>query len=129
MLREVEIQHLTIPCNFKGVTPSFNSSLFVIQAFALVLPNTAFPPSPNIPYSSKDLQKSTIDLELPFRLQLSQREKKYFCEVGYVPNPSKIKSPFSYIPYKYLLLPSWNVTGKLFDDYCIHIFDPGGIHL
>jgi len=52
-----------------------------------------------------------------------------FCEVGYVPNPSKIKRPFSYIPYKYLLLPSWKVTEKLFDDYCIHIFDPGGIHL
>jgi len=65
MLREVEIQHLTISCiDFKGVTPSFNSSLFVIQAFALVLPNTAFPLSTNIPYSSKDLQKSTFNLDI-----------------------------------------------------------------
>ena len=68
MLREVETQHPTISCiDFKGVTPSFNSPLFVIKAFALVLPNTVFSPSPIIPYSSKDLQKSTFDLELSFR--------------------------------------------------------------
>jgi len=77
MLREVEIQH-SIPCiNFQGLIPSFNSSLFVINAFVLTFPKIVFPPSPIIPYSSKDLRKSTFDLELPFRLQLSQRENQY----------------------------------------------------
>ena len=49
--------------------------------------------------------------------------------MGYVPNPSKIKSPSSYNPYKYILLPFQKVTEKLFDDYCIHNFDLGGIQL
>jgi len=75
MFKEVEIKHPTTPCiDFKGVIPSFNSPLFVINAFVLVLPKTFFPPSPIISYSSIDLQKSTFDLELPFRSQLSQRE-------------------------------------------------------
>jgi len=77
----------------------------------------------------KKIPKILFDLDLPFRYQLSQSDKHYFCEVGYAPNPSKIKRPSSYIPYRYLLIPSWKVTEKLFDDYCIHIFDPGGIHL
>jgi len=130
MLREVEIQHPTTPCkDLKGVIAPFNSSLFVINTFVLVLPKIASPPSSYILNTSKEFPKIFFDLELPFRYQLSQSDKQYFCEVGYVPNPSKIKRPSSYIPYKYLLLPSWKVTEKLFDDYCIHIFDPRGIHL
>jgi len=79
MLSEVEIQHF-IPCiDFKGVIPSFNSSLFVINAFVLTLPKISFPPSLIISYSLKELQKSTFDLELPFRSQLSQRDNQYFC--------------------------------------------------
>ena len=61
--------------------------------------------------------------------QLSQSDNQYFCKVGYVPHPFKLKSPSSYIPYKYLLLPFWKVTEIFFDDYCIHIFYPRGIQL
>jgi len=69
MLREVEIQHPRAPC-LKGVISSLNSSLFVINASGLTLRKIVFSPSPINPYS-KYLQKSTFDLELPFRLQLS----------------------------------------------------------
>ena len=103
MLREVEIQHLTTPCiDLKGVIPSFNSSLFVVKTFVLILPKIVFPPSSVILNTSKEFPKIFFDLELPFRYQLSQSDKQYFCEVGYVPNPSKIKRPSSYNPYKYI---------------------------
>jgi len=130
MLREVEIQHPTTPCiNFKGIIPSINSSLFVINTFVLVLSKIIFPPSSFILNTSTEFPKIIFDFELPFRYQLSQSDNQYFCKVGYVPNPFKLKSPSSYIPYKYLLLPFWKVTEKWFDDYCIHIFYPGGIQL
>ena len=128
MLKEVEIQHHTTTCiDFKGLIPSFNSSLVVINAFVLVLPKNVFPPLSFILNTSKEFPKIMFDFELPFRYQLSLSDKQYFCEVGYIPNPSKIKSPSSYIPYKYVLLPFRKVIEKLFD-YCgIHIFDPRGI--
>jgi len=66
MLREVEIQHFIPRIDFKGVIPSFNSSLFVINAFVLTLPKIAFPPSPIISYSLVDFSKQTFDLELTF---------------------------------------------------------------
>jgi len=100
----------------KGVILFFNSSLVVINAFVLVLPKIVFPPLSFILHTSKEFPKIIFD-------------KQYFCEVGYVPNPSKIKSPSSYIPYKYLLLPFRKVIEKLFDDYWIHIFDLRGIQL
>jgi len=78
MLREVEIQHPTISCINKGVIQFLNSPSFVINSFILVLPKIIFPPSPIIPYSSKDLQKLTFDLELPYRLPLSQSKKSIF---------------------------------------------------
>jgi len=128
MLREVEIQHPTILCiDFKGVIPSINSSLFVINTFVLVLPKIVFPPSSFILNPSTEFPKIFFELELPFRYQLSQSDKQYFCEVGYVPNPSKIKIPSSYNSYKYIMLSFRKVTEKLFDDYYIHIFDPSGI--
>jgi len=102
-----------------------NSFLFVVNNFVLVLPKIFFPPSSFILNTSKEFPKIFFDLELPFRLC----DKPYFYEVGYVPNPSKIKRPSSYSPYKYILLPFRKVTEKLFDDYCIHIFDPRGIKL
>jgi len=37
---------------------------------------------------------------------------------------SKLKAHL-HISHKYLLLPFKKVTEKLFDDYCIYIFDPG----
>ena len=126
MLREVEIQHPTTPCiDFKGVISSFNSSLFVINVF----PKIAFPPSPIISYSSKELQKSIFDLELPFRSQLSQRENQYFCEMGLIENVFKHKSPSSCIFTKYTLYGIQNFNEILFDEYCRYIFDPGGIQL
>jgi len=57
MLREVEIQHPTVSCINKGVIQFLNSLSFVINSFVSVLPKIVFPPSPIIPYSSKDLQK------------------------------------------------------------------------
>jgi len=104
MLREVEIQHPTLSCiNNKGVIQFLNSPSFVTNSFVLVLPKIIFPPSPIITYSSKDLQKSTFDLELPCRLQLSQREIQYFCGMGLIENVSKYKSPFSFVLRKYTL--------------------------
>jgi len=67
MLREVEIQHPTIPCiDFKGVIPSINSSLFVFNTFVLVLLKIVFPPSSFILNPSKEFPKSISSLELPF---------------------------------------------------------------
>jgi len=130
MLREVEIQHPTAPSiDFNGVIPSFNSFLFVTNAFVLVLPKTTFPPSLIISYSSKDLQNLTFDLELSFRSQLSQRENPYFCEMGLIENVSKHKSLSSCIFRKYTLHGIQNFNEILFDDYCICICDPGGIQL
>ena len=130
MLREAEIHHPITPCiDLKGVIPSFNSSLFVVNAFVLVLPKIVFPLLSFILNTSNEFPKIIFDLDLPFRYRLSQSDNQYFCEVGYEPNPSKIKSPSSYNHYKYILILSRKVTEKLFDDYCIHIFDPGGIHL
>ena len=103
MLREVEIQHPTVSCIKKGVIQFLNSSSFVINSFVLVLPKIVFPPSPIIPYSSKDLQKLTFDLELPFKLQLSQSENHYFCEMGFIENVFKQKIPSSCIFTKYTL--------------------------
>jgi len=74
------------------------------------LPKIVFPPSSFILNTSKEFPKIFFDLELPFRYQLSQSDKQYFCEVGYVPNPSKIKRPSSYSPHKYILLPFQKVT-------------------
>ena len=70
------------------------------------------------------MQKSTFDLELPFRLQLSQRENQYFCEVGLIENVSKYKSPSSFILRKYTLHGIQNFNKNLFDDSCICVFDP-----
>ena len=43
MLREVEIQHPTTPCiDLKGVIPSFNSPVFVVNTFVLVIPKMFF---------------------------------------------------------------------------------------
>jgi len=126
MLREVKIQHLTPSIDLKGVIPSFNFPLFVINAFALVLPKTTFPPSPIIPYSSKDLQKLTFDLELPFRLQLSQSKNPYFCEKGLIENVSKYKIPSSCVLRKYTLHSIQIFNKNLFDDSCKCVFDPGG---
>jgi len=76
MLREVEIQHPTNPCiDLKGVIPSFNSSLFVVNTFVLVLPKIVFPPSSFIINTSKEFPKIFFNLELPFRYQLSQSDK------------------------------------------------------
>jgi len=64
MLREVEIQHPTAPCiDFKGVIPSFNTSLFVVNTFVLVLPKIVFPPSSFILNTSKEFPKIFFDLE------------------------------------------------------------------
>jgi len=58
MLREVEIQHPTTSCiDLKGVIPSFNSSLFVVNNFVLVLPKIVFPPSSFILNTSKEFPK------------------------------------------------------------------------
>jgi len=130
MLREVEIQHpITSGIDLKGVIPSFNSSLFVVNAFVLVLPKICFPPSPIISYSSKELQKLTFDLELPFRSQLSQRKNQYFCKMGLIENVFKHNSPSSCIFTKYTLHEIQNFNEILFDDYCRYIFDPGGSQL
>ena len=130
MLREVEIQHPITPCiDLKGVIPSLNSSLFVVNAFVLVLPKICFPFSPIISYSSKELQKLTFDLELPFRSQLSQRKNQYFCKMGLIENVFKHKSPSSCIFTKYTLHGIQNFKEILFDDYCIYIFDLRGIQL
>jgi len=68
MLREVEIQHPTTPSiDLKGVISSFNSSLFVVNTFVLVLPKIVFPPSSFILNTSKEFPKIFFDLELPFR--------------------------------------------------------------
>ena len=81
MLREVEIQHPTNPCiDLKGVIPSFNSSLFVVNTFVLVLPKIVFPPSSFIINTSKEFPKIFFDLELLFSIC----DKPYFYEVGYV---------------------------------------------
>jgi len=116
MLREIEIQHLTNPCiDFKGVIPSFNSSLLVINTFVLTLPRIVFPSSPIIPYSSKDLQKSISDLELPFWTQLGQSENQCFSEVGFIKNISKHKIPLSCVFGKHSLHDVQNFNENLFD--------------
>jgi len=92
MLRELKIQHPTPCIDFKGVIPSFNFSLIVINTFVLVLPKTVFTPSPFISYCSKDFPKQTLDLELPFKSQLSQSGKQYFYEVGRVHDTSTIET-------------------------------------
>jgi len=129
MLREVEIQHPTVSYINKGVIQFLNSPSFVINSFILVLPKILFPPPPIIPYSSKDLQKLTFDLELPFRLPLSQSENQYFCEMGFIENVFKHKSPSSCIFTKYTLHGIQNFNEIIFDDYCRYIFDPRGIQL
>jgi len=79
MFRKVEIQHSTDPCiDFKGVIPSINSSLFVINTFVLVLPKIVFPPSLFILNTSKEFSK--IFFELPFWYQLSQNDKQFFVK-------------------------------------------------
>jgi len=83
--RVIMIQH---PCiNFKikipkGMLPSLHATLSSINSFVLVLSKNVFPPSFIISNSSKDFSKPNFDLELPFRLQLSQSENHIFCEMG-----------------------------------------------
>ena len=130
MLREVEIQHPTAPCiDFKGVIPSFNSSLLIINTFVLTLPKIVFPSSRIIPYSSRDLQESISDLELPFWTQLGQSENQCFSEVGFIENISKHKIPLSCVFGKHSLHDVHNFNENLFDDFCRCVFDLGGIKL
>ena len=119
MLREVEIQHHKAPCiDFKGVISSFNSSLLVINTFVITIPKFFFPSSPIIPYSSKDLQNSISDLELPFWTQLGQSENQCFSEVGFIENISKHKISLSCVFGKHRLHDVQNFNENLFDDFC-----------